>query len=414
MHVALFTDLHPAGLGGAQVSVAAQRRALEQCGHQVTVFSAPLAGMPDPDSAVVELKPVPVMARLMRILGRSDDFVFVWPSAANRKLIDEAFDRRESIDIVHAQGDLGVAVAGVEAARRHGIPVVQTKHTRYDAYLQQATPAPLLLAMLFSRMQKPHLSREFSFAPMQDGAAARLAWRCMVANAQAVDHLIVPTKHFAQSLTARGVNRPISAISNGIDDEVIDRAIARAAIRSADGDPLRLVWCGRLSSEKRALAAIEAVSQVENCTLDIYGEGQLEPSIRKVIESGGLARRIRLRGRVDHEECLVAMRSSDALLFTSYGFDTQGLVLLEAAAMALPTIYCDPALGETVPEGGGFLSTDPSPAALAAAIRVVVEDRNKLKEMREIVAANRGVPRQSVQTEAILDVYRRLLDHVRA
>jgi hypothetical protein len=139
MHIAFFTDLHPVSFGGAQVSVAAQRRALEQLGHKVTVFTPPLTNTPDTDSNVVELKPVPVIARLARILGRYDDYVFVWPSRANRRLIDEAFLAREPIDIVHTQGDLGVAIAGMEAARRHGIPVVQTN----DAYFDQAASAPL-------------------------------------------------------------------------------------------------------------------------------------------------------------------------------------------------------------------------------------------------------------------------------
>jgi len=414
MHVALFTDLHPATFGGAQISVATQRRALEQLGHKVTVFTAPLAETPHADPCVVELKPVPVIARLARILSRYDDYVFVWPSRANRALIDAAFLAGEPIDIVHTQGDLGVAIAGMEAARRHGIPVVQTKHTRYDAYFDQAASAPLLLALIVSRMQKPYFASEFTFAPVEESAAARLAWRLMVAHAQAVDHEIIPTRHFAQSLAARGVNCPMSVISNGIDDDVIDRAMAAEIIRPPDSEPLRLIWCGRLSSEKRVLAAIEAVSQVDGCTLDIYGEGVLEASIKKTIESAGLSRRIRLRGRVDHQECLTVMRSSGALLFTSYGFDTQGLVLLEAAAMSLPTIYCDPALSETVPKGGGILTADPSPAAIAAAIRMVIEDRDKLKEMSDIVTAHSDIPRQSRQTEKIIAIYSGLVDRVPA
>ena len=406
MHVALFTDLHPATFGGAQISVNSQRRALEQLGHQVTVFTPPLTKTPDPDPCVVELKPVPVIAELARTLGRYDDFVFVWPSASNAAIIDEAFRTRGPFDIVHTQGDLGVAVAGAEAARRHGIPVVQTKHTRYDAYFEQATPAPLVLAAVVSRMQKPHLAGDSAYIPAADeGTAARVAWRFMVAHAQAADHVIMPTQHFARSLIDRGVSRPISVISNGIDDNVIERALATKVVAPLDSEPLRLIWCGRLSSEKRVLAAVEAVSLVENCTLDIYGEGQLEPLLRKTIESAGLAGRIRLRGPVDHEKCLVAMKSSGALLFTSYGFDTQGLVLLEAAAMSLPTIYCDPALSETVPQAGGILAADPSPAALAAAIRVAVNDRAKLREMSTIVATHPDIPRQSLQTEKILAIY---------
>ena len=162
MHVALFTDLHPDSLGGAQVSVATQRRALERRGHRVTVFTAPLRHTVDPDPCVVELRPVPVVASLMRKLGRHDDFMFVWPSKANRALIDEAFCVREPIDIVHTQGDLGVAIAGVEAARRHGLPVVQTKHTRYDVYFEQATPTPLPLALLFGRCRSAIFPRNSS------------------------------------------------------------------------------------------------------------------------------------------------------------------------------------------------------------------------------------------------------------
>jgi len=412
MHVALFTDLHPATFGGAQVSVNSQRRALEQLGHQVTVFTAPLTRSPDPDPSVVELKPVPVLAWLARTLSKYDDYVFVWPSASNRALIDAAFLARGPIDIVHTQGDLGVAVAGMEAARRHGIPVVQTKHSRYDAYFEQSTPAALFLATVVSKMQKPRFARGLAVASRDESAVSRLAWQFMVAHAHAVDHEIIPTRHFARLLTERGFNRPITVISNGIDDAVIDRILAVEAVPPPDTEPLRLIWCGRLSAEKRVLAAVEAVSQVDNCTLDIYGEGQLGASVRKTIDSGGLSRRIRLHGRVDHEDCLAAMRSSGALLFTSYGFDTQGLVLLEAAAMSLPTIYCDPDLSESVPEGAGLLTADPSPAAIAAAIRLVAEDRGTLRKMREVAAAHPNFPRQSRQTAKIVAIYRDLVDRM--
>jgi len=249
---------------------------------------------------------------------------------------------------------------------------------------------------------------------VKESAASRLAWRLMVAHAQAVDHEITPTSHFALSLARRGVNRPISVISNGVDDDDIDRARAVDVVTPPDGEPLRLIWCGRLSSEKRVLAAVQAVALIEHATLDIYGEGHLEASLRKTIESTGLSERVRLHGRVDRERCLIAMRSSDALLFTSCDFDTQGLVLLEAAAMSLPAIYCDPALSETVPEGGGLLSADSSPASLAAAIRLLADDRKKLRKMTDIVTTQRDTARQSLHTDKIVAVYRSLVDRVPA
>lgn len=414
MHVAFFTDLHPATVGGAQISVTSQQRALEQLGHQVTVFTPPLILHPDPDPGLVELKPVPVLARLACVLSKYDDFVFVWPSRANAALIDAAFSERGPIDVVHIQGDLGVALAGAEAARRHGIPVVQTKHSRYDAYFEQATPAPLFLASVVSRMQKRHRTAQFTFTRRKESAASRSAWRFMVAHAQAVDHVIAPTRHFAQALTSRGVNRPVSAISNGIDDDAIERAMTGEITGSAGDEPLRLVWCGRLSSEKRVLEAVEAVATVKNCTLDIYGGGQLETTLREHIQSAGLTDRISVHGWISREECLTVMRSSDALLFTSYGFDTQGLVLLEAAAMSLPAIYCDPALSESVPENGGLLAADASPAAIAAAIRTVVEGRDKLSEMAAVLAARSDIPRQSLQTAKIMAIYHSVIDSAQA
>jgi glycosyltransferase involved in cell wall biosynthesis len=89
-------------------------------------------------------------------------------------------------------------------------------------------------------------------------------------------------------------------------------------------------------------------------------------------------------------------------------------VLLEAAAMSVPTIYCDPALSETVPEGGGLLSADPSPAALAAAIRVLVNDRDKLRNMADIVNTQRDTARQSLRTDKIMTIYHSLVDRVSA
>lgn len=409
MHIALFTDLHPDSLGGAQISVARQRHGLERLGHKVTVFTAPLAHPTDPDPNVVEVKPVPLVAELMRKLGKHDDFTFVWPGAANRELIDREIAARAPIDIIHSQGDLGVCIAGVEAARRNGIPVIQTKHTRYDVYFEKASPNPLLLAWIFSQMQERHLPRDFQLTTVQETAAARRAWQLMMAQAQAVDHEITPTSHFAQALVDRGLTRPVSVVSNGVDDEIIDAARQASTPRPADDEPLRLIWCGRLSPEKRVLEAVEAALQVENCTLDVYGDGHLDTEIEKRIEAAGASHRIRLRGRVSQQECLAAMGSSSALLFTSYGFDTQGLVLLEAISMSTPVIFCDGILGESVPEGGGLVTADETPAGIAAAIRTLAEDRDRLRRMTEIVTTHHDEPRQSLQTEKIVAVYRSVL-----
>ncbi|UGT45234.1 cytochrome P450 [Nocardia yamanashiensis] len=169
---------------------------------------------------------------------------------------------------------------------------------------------------------------------------------------------------------------------------------------------LRLVWCGRLSAEKRLAEAVEAVRHAPGCRLDVYGDGELSESVAALVTAGGVADRIRLHGRVTQSECLRAMASADALLFTSDGFDTQGMTLLEAVAVGLPIVYCDPALAESIPAGGGIRSADPTPAALAETLAKLAADRGRLAEMREVVRAHSASVRQSHYTEMVLEEYR--------
>ncbi|RIT15474.1 glycosyltransferase, partial [Mycobacteroides abscessus] len=130
--------------------------------------------------------------------------------------------------------------------------------------------------------------------------------------------------------------------------------------------------------------------------------------------SHGASNRIRLRGRVSQDSCLAAMGASSALLFTSYGFDTQGLVLLEAISMSTPVIFCDEILGESVPQGGGLVTENESVEAIAKAIRALADDRGKLRQMTEVVAAHHDEPRQSLQTEKIVAIYNDVLKKANA
>ncbi|WP_025347869.1 cytochrome P450 [Nocardia nova] len=185
-----------------------------------------------------------------------------------------------------------------------------------------------------------------------------------------------------------------------------DDAQPGRAVDTATTTSLRLIWCGRLSAEKRLLESIEAVRHVTACTLDIYGEGDLSERAAALIAEYGLGDRVTLHGRVSQQRCLEAMAAADALLFPSMGFDTQGMVLLEAVAMGLPVVHCDPDLAESVPAGAGICATDASPAALAEAIGTLAADRARLTALRTEMARHRDSVRQSRTVEEITDVYR--------
>lgn len=399
MHVAMFTDFHPDTMGGIQTSVHAQRRGLQRLGHRVTLFCAPLPGAVDTDPDVVVL---PALGGVV-----VNGFAMVLPTRANARLIDAVFAARGPVDVVHTQTTYGVAIAGLRAARRHGIPVVHTVHSRDDVFIQHTSPAPYLAALAMRGLHGRFVAHPKRMPRNDESRAARHAWHTMVSQAHAADRVIVPTNHFAERLRAHGLDRPLRVISNGIDDELLDDARATAAVDLAPAPTrsLRVLWCARLSGEKRLIEAIEAVAAVPNCEFDIYGSGDLADRAQALIEARDLGARVRLHGGVGQAECLAAMAVHDVLLFPSSGFDTQGMALLEAAAMRLPVVYCDPDLAETVPEGGGVRTADPSVAAIAATLRELADDPELLAPMRKILTERTDLARQSRLTAAILAVY---------
>ncbi|WP_141812928.1 glycosyltransferase [Nocardia bhagyanarayanae] len=395
MHVAIFTDFHPHTLGGVQTAMRSLCDGLRRLGHRVTVFCAPAPGYTTSEADTVILRALPI--------SMSNGLPVVLPTRANERLIDAAFAERGPIDIVHTLTTYGCGISGARAARRHGIPVVQTMQSRDDTVIEKYSPAPYLSALTMRLAHGWFVPLRGRQAHDGDGRIARLAWRPLVAQAQAADRVTVPTHHFARRLARHGVDRPIHVVSNGIDDELLDRVRAESAVTDP-GAPLRALWCGRLSVEKRPLEAIEVARLVEDCTLDIYGSGALADRARSAVAEANLGDRVHLHGEVDQADCLRAMRTHDVLLLTS-DCDTQGMVLLEAMAMGLPVLYCDPELSETVPHEGGIRTADPSVESFAAVLNSLTQDRTRLHDMRRALAAHTDEPRQSRHTTGILAVY---------
>lgn len=405
VHIAMFTDYHPATLGGVQTAVDSLCRGLEKAGHRVTLFVAPLAGARVETAAnVVELEAVPVAV---------NGFPMVLPSKRNARRIDDAFAGRGPVDVVHTHTTYGVAIAGMKAARRHRLPLVHTAQSRDDAFIEHTSPAPYPAALALRALHGRFVPHRHHMPHRAESRAARHAWWTISAQAQAADRVIAPTRHFADLLADHGVTRPIRVVSNGVDDALVDSR-SGADSSHAESGPLQLIWCGRLSTEKRPLEAIDAVRGTPGCTLDIYGEGDQREAAAALISEHGLGDRIRLHGRVTQSECLNAMAKADALLFPSSGFDTQGMVLLEAVAAGLPVIYCDPALAESVPAGGGVRTADPSAAGIAETLSRLANDRAALADMRAVQSKHSDGVRQSRQIGAITEVYRQAIEEAAA
>ncbi|HWS34036.1 MAG TPA: glycosyltransferase [Actinoplanes sp.] len=399
MHVAVFTDFHESSMGGVQASVRAQRRGLEDFGYRVTIFSPPPAGAAPADPATVCVPAVPFF--------RPNGFPMVAPSGRNRRLIEDQLDRRAPVDVIHAQTNLGIGILAVQIARGRSLPLVQTMHGRDDVFAQLTYPVPYLtttILRLLHRRYVPHRSRVLR---LDDNGCAHNAWRVMVNHANAADRIVIPSHHFAARFRNRGVSTPIEVISNGL---VGSPALAGPPAHGRKpSDPLRVMWCGRLSPEKRPIEAILAAGGVDGCRLDIYGEGPWAGRLKKFISAQGLSDRVRLKGRVSQDGVLAAMREHDVLLYSSHGFDNQPMVLLEAVAAGLPVVYCDPDLAECVPPDGALRADGPSAGELTGALRRLRDDPSLCRRMSDALRAAGDDVQQTRHSRRMARLYEELV-----
>lgn len=400
MHIVIFVDFHDSSNGGVQTSVRSQRKGLENLGHTVTIVS------PLPLGKYVNRDPATICVPASSIV-RPNGFPMVAPTKARQRYIEEQLKSRPPIDIIHVQSNIGVGVLGVRIAKKRSIPLVQTMHGRDDVFAETTYPVPAVSTFLLNWFHRRFIPHVVKVPRLNDSIAAHNAWEVMVNLAEDADQVVVPSRHFMNRFKEHGLSKPIEAISNGISDEVVARL--PTVSYKATTAPLKVMWCGRLSHEKRPFESIEAVTRIPGAVLNLYGDGPLTHALQTHIDTHHLGNRVHLKGRVAQEKILTQMQHHDVLLHPSYGFESQGMVLLEAAAAGLPVVYCDPDLAESVPEGGGSLAKGTSVDILYAALLDLQAHPKKRMNMHKTMLAHRNKIVQSYQSKKMEALYRRLL-----
>ncbi len=480
MHVLMFGDQHVESLGGAQVSMRLQRRFLERAGHTVTIVApkmhGPRAGVGDEAPALSERQrddapalserqrddapalserqrdDAPALSERQRdeapaLSERQRDEAYVdtpsipitfdreyslsWPGRRTDRFVDQALTGRPPVDVVHVQADFWGAFTGHRYAARHGLPVVHTMHNRVDVGIEATAPFPGLVLRVLNAWQRRALgSREQALPGGRDG------WSYLRRFAGRSNAVTAPSSHFARRLEAHGVvpgadgavPGAVDVVWNGIDDDVLDKALAAGAAERAPGRP-RFVWLGRMSPEKRLLPFLEAVAESGiDADVEIIGGGGQERAARRLVRKLGLneapvlserqrdeapvlSERQRdeasvvFSGRMPYVETLRRIAAADAVVQTSIGFETQGMTVFEAASLGTPAIVCDPDIAAEL--GSGYWPvTDASTSALAEVLRTAAAE----------ITAGTGVKpdpsvrerfRQSSRTAAMVEVYAR-------
>ncbi|MGI6878527.1 glycosyltransferase [Microbacterium sp. gxy059] len=269
---------------------------------------------------------------------------FVWPWRSKhyaRKVLD-----RVRPDVVHIQSHIVIGRGLAREARKRGIPVIATNHTMAENILD------------FTRMPE-WANRIF----------VREAWADAKRTFDLCAAVTTPTRKAADFLESTIDVAGVVPVSCGID-------MTQYTADLTPRDENRVVFVGRLTSEKRIDVLLRAVAQLDpalETAVDIVGDGDQRAALEALATELGISDRVSFLGHTTDEELRAALTRGSVFAIASIA-ELQSIATMEAMASGLPIVAADAvALPHLVSDGeNGFLFPPGDVDALAARLAEVL------------------------------------------
>jgi 1,2-diacylglycerol 3-alpha-glucosyltransferase len=382
LRIGIFTDDFFPESGGVSRSIQLQLEQLAAAGHQATLF-APAIHFTPPQGCAWERMPY------WRIPGTPSFLCGLQTGTALARRI--AADHPD-LQVAHSQNERGAPFLAAKVARELGIPQVHTFHSNYVGTHRTAPAVAALNSLTYLDWSGHWLRRTTGsehcvelgpatthLDPDEPRLAAR-DWRSLARLASAVARFTSPAGFLVDEIVAAsgGVLRDRGhVVASGVSD-----AFGRAARKRPRGQITRFVSAGRLGAEKRVDVLLDAFDALgrDDAELHIIGTGGTERALRqraaRIVHGT-----VRFLGHFTDAELLAQeLADADVFVLASYRFDTQGMVLAEAAATGTPILYCDDRL-KVGTSAQNALLTGPSAAELAAGMAELMDDPSRLDAM---------------------------------
>lgn len=190
-----------------------------------------------------------------------------------------------------------------------------------------------------------------------------------------------------------------------------DLAGIRPSTPWVPGRPLALVTTARLSRSKNTEAAVRALPTIRRhrpgTTLDVLGDGEQGPMLRRLVSELALQDAVRFHGAVAHAEVLQTLACSSLFVFPTRTAEGFPKAVVEAMACGLPIVASAVSvLPWLVGQGCGVTLSEPTSEALAGA---VVELTSSPEAMARAAASSRTLA-QTYTLEAWCSEIGRCLD----
>lgn len=263
-------------------------------------------------------------------------------------------------DVVHVQVSDPIGLSVVSYARKHEIPVVTTEHNQPDVitdplgmpnFIKKPADA-LLTAYLVNRQSKS-------------------------------DYVTMPTQLAIQKfLGEKELGVPMEAVSNGVDLSCFKPGKVDAKFYKKYNIPVNrpiVLYVGRVDPEKKVGLVVEAfataLKKVPDAVLVVVGDGVDRLNLEAKVQELGIADSVRFLGRVIVPDLYDLYKLGDVFV-TASTIETQGIVLIEAAATGLPLVAVNAgAVAEVcLSNKNGFLVEPGDVKAISKSIVTILKD----------------------------------------
>ncbi len=327
MRIGMMADAYKPYVSGITSYIDLNKRALEEQGHEVYVFTFGDTDYKDDESRVIRSPGVPI--------ADTGFYLSLRYKTAAKKLL-------QTMDVVHVHHPFLSGRIALSYCRRKQIPIVFTNHTRYDLYAQARLP-----------FMPEEVSQSLLQAYMPDFCSA-------------VDLVISPSEGMKKVLRQYGVESHIEVVPNGANLKPFQTAtpLPRADFGFADDDIL-LVYAGRIAPEKNLEFLLQAFAGVAraipNVHLLIIGGGQKDhmEELKPLPGELHIADRVRFTGMVPYVQLPSYLAMCDVFVTASVT-EVHPYTVIEAMAAGLPIMGIDsPGVGDSVTDGvSGLLSME--------------------------------------------------------
>lgn len=384
-NICLLNDSFPPEIDGVANAVVNYGRELEKLGHKPFVVTPEYPGADDSsfDFPVVRYAGLDLRSQVGYIAG-----IPFSPAAYT------AIKAKEP-DVLHSHCPVASTVLARNLKDVLNVPLVMTYHTKFDIDIEKAIKSRLI----------------------QESAISTL-----VNNVSGCDEVWVVSEGAGENLRSLGYQGDYIVMENGVDVPKHrlprDRYMELTADHSFPEDVPLFLFVGRLMWYKGIRIIIDALAALRSQDLDFrmvfVGKGADREEIEAYVKSLGLEDRIIFTGAIYDRETLCAWYCrADLFLFPS-SFDTNGLVVREAAACSLASVLIkDSCAAEGVTNRQNGFLIEENAASLAVLLARISSDKQMMRKIGEnaadelYISWGEAVAKAAERYEVVIDNYKK-------